>query len=217
MASLRERRARAARLDAARTPVHAGAPVSLAPRLRALALASFAWALGSCSVGHGDGDVAGQLFVAHCRAGAYSLNPTAFFAQAVEEVLRISVQRGSDTEMHSDGLAVLVEDAARVKRELLDRDLPIGPDADPAIDLTLYLNESCPAERDKTPVVLSGVRGTIRFSALYAPRVNKDQVRISAEFTGVRFEDPRTPERWAELDGNFDFLYVRGRPAQRFP
>ena len=53
--------------------------------------------------------------------------------------------------------------------------------------------------------------------AIYAPEVNKDQVRIAAELTNVRFEDPRNDDRFAVLSGRFDFLYVRGSPAQRFP
>lgn len=173
--------------------------------------------LSSCSVGHGDGEVTGEVFVLGCRRGAYSLNPTAFFAQAAEQVLRLRIQRGSDVEVRSDGVAVLVEDATLVKREWLDKDVAVGPGSEPRIDLTLYLNQSCPAERDKTPVVLSSVSGTIRFSEIYAPQVDPDEVRIEARFSDVRFEDPRTDTRWAELDGYFDFLYVRGSPAQRFP
>jgi hypothetical protein len=181
------------------------------------ALLAAACALTSCSVGHGDGEVTGTVNLPGCRKGAYALNPTAFFAQAAEQLLRISVQRGSDVEVRSDGIAVLVEDASRVKREGLNRDLALGMMGDPRIDMTLYLNESCPAERDFTPVVLGAVSGTVRFVEIYAPRVDKDEVRIQARFTNVRFEDPRTSERWAELEGDFDFLYVRGSPAQRFP
>jgi hypothetical protein len=174
-------------------------------------------ALGACSVGHGDGEVVGEVNLPGCRAGAYSLNPTAFYAQTAEKLLRISVQRGSDIEVRSDGVAVLVEDASLIKREWLGKELPVGPLGEPRIDMTLYLNASCPAERDMTPLVLGAVRGSIRFEQIYAPRVDKEEVRIQARFSGVRFEDPRNDERWAELAGRFDFLYVRGSPAQRFP
>lgn len=179
--------------------------------------AAVAGGLGSCSVGHGEGDVKGEVAVPGCRSGAYSLNPTAFFAQTAEKLLRITVQRGSDIEVRSDGLAVLVEDASRVKREFLDQELEVGPAGDPRIDLTFYLNASCPAERDKTPLVLGAVSGTIRFLHIYAPRVNDDEVRVQATFENVRFADPRNDQRWARLSGFFDFLYVRGSPAQRFP
>ena len=179
---------------------------------------SMASVLGACSVGHGTGEIDGTLSIPGCRnEGTYELRPTAFLAEATEQVLEVRVQRGSDTEMLSDGVSVLVDDAAVVEQMLLDMDLPVAVDADPRIDLTFYLNDTCPAARTKTPVVLSAVSGTVRFSHIYAPRLNKDQVRIAAELSNVRFEDPRTDERWAELSGSFDFLYVRGAPAQRFP
>ena len=185
--------------------------------LRAL-LSVWALSLSTCSVGHGSGTVSGTISIGGCRReAAYELRPSSFFAQAVENLLKIRIQRGSDMEVRSDGLAVLVEDATTVKRSYLGVPLSVGPETTPTIDVSLYLNESCPAERDKTPVVLSAVRGTVTFHAIYAPRVDKDEVRIAAELTQVRFEDPRTTERWAELSGELDFLYVRGSPAQVFP
>jgi hypothetical protein len=173
----------------------------------------------ACSpVGRGEGELEGTIEIEDCRArGRYNLDPTAFFAQAVEDVLSIRVQRGSDLEVRSDGLAVLVEDAALVNSDYLDRPIEVGPDAEPQIDLTLYLNSTCPPGRDRTPVVLGAVRGTIRFDDIYSPDVDDDEVRIHAELDNVRFEDSRIPGRWAELSGFFEFLYVRGSPAQRFP
>lgn len=176
--------------------------------------------LAGCSVGHGDGEVDGVVAIEGCRReGPYQLRPTAFFAEAAEQVLKIRLQRGSDIEVYSDGIGVLVEDAAEVRRAYLGVDIPVGADVGdtPRVDVTLFLNESCPPDRDKTPVTLSAVRGTIRFTSIYAPQVDKDDVRIAAELTGVRFEDPRVDDRWAILNGRFDFLYVRGSPAQRFP
>jgi len=172
----------------------------------------------SCSVGHGDGDISGTVAISGCEVkGRYDLSPTAFFAQATEQLLRIRVQRGSDLEVRSDGLAVLVEDATLVKREYVGRTLSVSPMATPRIDLSLFLNDSCPPGRDETPVVLAAVSGSIRFDEIYAPQVDEDEVQITAVIENVRFEDPRNAERWAELSGNFDFLYVRGSPAQRFP
>ena len=174
--------------------------------------------LSGCSIGHGAGEVSGTVSVPGCRPeGPYELRPNAFFGEAAEQVLKVRVQRGSDIEGLSDGVSVLIDDAALVKNMLLDQDIPIGVDVAPRVDMTFYLNDTCPAERDKTPVALSAVSGTIRFSAIYAPRVDKKEVRIAAQLTGVRFEDPRSDARWAELNGDFDFLYVRGSPAQRFP
>lgn len=188
----------------------------------ALAAVSLLWA--SCSVGHGDGEVDGVVSIEGCRReGPYQLRPTVFLAETAEQVLKIRIQRGSDIEVYSDGIGVLVEDAALVRREFLgqaidiaDPQLPDGGDG-PRVDVTLFLNESCPAERTKTPVTLSAVGGTIRFAAIYAPKVDKDDVRIAADMENVRFEDPRVDDRWALLNGRFDFLYVRGSPAQRFP
>lgn len=151
-----------------------------------------------------------------CMNGPYQLKPTAFFGQAIEQLLRIRVQRGSDLEVNGDGLAVLVTDANVVKREHLSQEIDIAGSV-PRVDLSLYLNESCPPGRDKTPVVLPAISGNIRFDSIYAPQLDQDQVQITATLTDVRFEDPRNPARSAQLDGFFDFLYVRGSPSQRFP
>jgi hypothetical protein len=171
----------------------------------------------ACSVGHGEGDVDGTISIAKCRTGTYELHPTVFFAESAEELLKIRIQRGSDVEVRSDGLSVLVEDAALIKRMYLDQDVQVAIEDEPRIDLSIYLNETCPAERDRTPVTLAAVSGSVRFTAIYAPEISKDQVRIAAELTNVRFEDPRVDDRFAVLNGRFDFLYVRGSPAQRFP
>jgi hypothetical protein len=171
-----------------------------------------------CSVGHGTGEVHGEIEVAGCAiATSYQLNPTAFFAQATEDLLRIRVQRGSDLEVRSDGLAVLVEEASLIKKEFLGQSIEVAPDAEPRVEVSVFLNESCPPGRDRTPVVLSAVSGTIRFRDIYAPEVDDEDVRIRALLQNVRFEDPRNPDRNAVLSGSFDFLYVRGSPAQRFP
>lgn len=176
-------------------------------------------ALGpACSVGHGDGEVSGTISIEGCSAqAAYELAPTAFFAQAVEQILRMRVQRGSDLEVKSDGIAVLVDDAALIKREFLGKKINVASATGPSVEVSVYLNETCPPGRDKTPVALSAVSGTVRFEQLYAPKVDKDEVEIDAYLEDMRFEDPRNPARWAELTGNFNFLYVRGSPAQRFP
>jgi hypothetical protein len=169
-------------------------------------------------VGHGQGEVTGQVSAPGCmKRDDYNLNPNTFFAQTAEQLLRIRVQRGGNLEVGSDGLAVLVSDATQVEQELLGKELEVGGNAPSAIDMTFYLNQSCPPERDKTPFELSAVSGIIRFDEIYAPQVSKKQVQIKATFTDVRFEDPRNDQRWAELSGFFDFLYVRGSPAQRFP
>lgn len=186
----------------------------------ALALVSVvALSLPACSVGHGSGELSGTLTIKGCRReGPYTLAPDAFFAQTSEELLSIRVQRGGDIEVYSDGITVLVNDASLLKRELLGQEIDLAGRAEPLVSSTAFFNETCPSQRDKIPVLLEAVSGTIRFDAIYAPRVAKREVRITAELAQVVFRDPDQPEdRWAELSGNFDFLYVRGSPAQHFP
>jgi len=175
-------------------------------------------AMASCSVGHGEGEISGTISVPGCRAkGKYDLSPSAFFAMATQQILTIRVQRGGDLELKSDGIAITVEDASLVKRKYLGKSLSLVSTSMPSIDVSLFLNESCPAGRDQTPVVLSAVSGTVVFEEIYAPQVNEEEVEITATLDKVRFEDSRDKNRWAELSGDFDFLYVRGGPAQRFP
>lgn len=188
------------------------------PELRRILLVACCLApLWGCSVGHGDGEITGTAALGGCRSeGEYVLGPTGFFADRVQHLLSIRVQRGSDDEFRSDGLAVLVLDANAVARDALGRDLDLAADAGRWVELTAYFNETCPPGRDQIPSVLSAVGGRIRFDSIYAPDVDSG-VRILAFLSDVRFEDPLRPDRWAVLSGFFDFLYVRGRPAQRYP
>ncbi|HEX6243460.1 MAG TPA: hypothetical protein VFZ61_21250 [Polyangiales bacterium] len=196
-----------------------GARVRLA---RALALS---WlllgpALSACSVGHGRGEITGTLTIDGCKnEGAYSLAPDAFFADTAEQLLSLRVQRGGDIETYSDGIAVLVKNAGLLKQERLGQDIDLSARAEPLVAATAYFNETCfTQERTKVPALLEAVSGSIRFDAIYAPRVDKDDVRITATLDRVVFRDVERPtQRWAELSGYFDFLYVRGRPAQHFP
>lgn len=186
--------------------------------LRAVLCAVGLAGMMSCSVGHGEGEISGTIQLSGCRAkGKYDLSPSAFFAMATEQILRIRVQRGGDLELKSDGIAITVEDASLVKRKYLGETLSLVSTSMPRVDVSLFLNESCPPGRDETPVVLSAVSGSIVFDEIYAPQVNEKEVEISATLDKVRFEDSRDKNRWAELSGDFDFLYVRGGPAQRFP
>jgi hypothetical protein len=184
----------------------------------------FAWlglalGLAACSVGHGDGELEGTLAIEGCRReGSYSLVPNAFFAQAEEQLLKIRVQRGGDIEVFSDGVALLVEDSSQLRQHYRSANIDVASDAEPHLEVTAYFNDTCPPGRDKTPVVLKAVSGSVRFDSIYAPEVAPHEVRISAVLEGVRFEDDDNPTgRWAMLSGSFDFLYVRGSPAQIFP
>lgn len=184
-----------------------------------LSIVLAAFVSAACSVGHGTGELDGTLSIAGCRReGPYSLAPDAFFAQTAEHLLSIRVQRGGNLEVYSDGVSVLVRDAALLKREHLGSAIDLATGGAPEVEATAFFNETCPSERTKIPVLLKAMSGTIRFDAIYAPRVDEGEVRIRAELENVRFVDTERPdERWAELSGFFDFLYVRGSPAQHFP
>jgi hypothetical protein len=173
----------------------------------------------ACSVGHGEGHLSGTLSIPGCRRnGVFALAPDTFFAQTAEQLLSIRVQRGGSIEVYSDGIAVLVKNASLLKNELLGQDIDLAGRVEPLVSATAYFNETCPSDRDKIPAVFEAVSGTIRFDAIYAPRVASKEVRITAELTDVVFRDLEQPDkRWAELSGTFDFLYVRGSPAQHFP
>ena len=94
------------------------------------ALGSWSLLAARCSVGHGEGDIRGTVAIAGCRDdGPLRARARARSSRrAVEDLLRIRVQRGSDLEVRSDGLAVLVDDAAlrqaRVPRHAARRDAP---------------------------------------------------------------------------------------------
>lgn len=173
----------------------------------------------ACSVGHGSGDIDGTVYFAGCRReGPYALAPNAFFAETAEQLLSLRVQRGGNVEVFSDGISIMVRDAALVKTRYLGVEIDLAAEPKPLVEATAFFNDTCPSERDRIPVLLEAVSGTVRFDAIYAPQIDKKAVRITAQLNSVRFEDPERPEeRWAELSGSFDFLYVRGSPAQHFP
>jgi hypothetical protein len=175
--------------------------------------------LATCSVGHGTGSITGTVNIDGCKEeGPYSLAPDAFYADTAEQLLSIRVQRGGDIEGYSDGIAVLVKDAALIKKQLLGTTIELSARIEPLVGVTAYFNETCFSDRDKVPVLLEAVSGSIRFDAIYAPLVDKSEVRISATLDSVMFRDVERPnQRWAQLGGSFDFLYVRGAPAQHFP
>lgn len=177
--------------------------------------------LQACSLGAGEGAVSGLVSAPPCEleGSSYSLDPTFFAAgEAAEGALEIRVQRGSDLESFSDGIALLVLDPEDIQRNRLGEAIPIRPVFDNPVRMSFYLNETCAIGRDETPVNYEAVDGDIVFSRIYAPTVGGDDVETAAEFRGVLFQDPRSPiERSAVLSGNFRFLFSRGRPAQRFP
>lgn len=177
-----------------------------------------------CSVGTGEGSLTGIVNDPECEleADEFDLEPTYFGAERVEGQLLIRIQRSSDFEDKSDGLIVLVRDPAQIAKEQLDTEVavgrtPLGAGEELPVQMTFYMNHTCTLNRVDTPTVFEATTGTIRFERIYAPSVS-DATRIKFDFANVLFVDPDNPdERNATLTGDVDFLYSRGRPAQRFP
>lgn len=215
-------------------------------------LAFLAWlTLGSafsvvgCSLGQGEGAVRSEnLFAPECWTGPYDMQPNFFAAVPYRETLQIRVQRGSDIQEVSDGLAVQVDDVSRIRAEHIGRDLPVAlppgvappgspvgaePRAasdPPLVHMTLYLQGSC----NSANVALHAVRGTIRFRALFSGDPNEQSA--AEKFTDAEFDvlmgDPRDaplggqPEaiptdRQSRVTGAFRFYFERGQPGQPFP
>jgi hypothetical protein len=179
--------------------------------------------LSACSVGTGEGRAEGVINVPECDLvdEPYSLQPSFWGGElVVDDQLEIRMQRSGALESASDGIRFLVRDPARVKRELLGApiDLATLDPYQPAVRVSLYLNATCPVELDGIPVNYESVSGTVIFDAIYAPEVDDKDFRISMTFENVRLEaDMRSEDHYAVMDGDIDFLYNRGRPAQRYP
>jgi hypothetical protein len=111
---------------------------------------------------------------------------------------------------------------------------------EPAATLTLYLNNSCRAHNSQ----LFAVSGTVNFTRLFSGDLNEDNSddRLTAGRFRATVVDPRyalplgeaeregTPvvdagssdyayprEMTSEIDGEFNFVFHRGTPAQPFP
>jgi hypothetical protein len=151
----------------------------------------------------------------------YSLQPSFWGGElVVDDQLEIRMQRSGALESASDGIRILVRDPTRVKRELIGTpiDLATLDPFQPAVRMSLYLNETCPVEFTRIPVNYESISGSVTFAAIYAPEVDDQDFRITMTFENVRFEaDMRSEDHFAVMDGDMDFLFNRGRPAQRYP
>lgn len=200
-------------------------PWALLRRQAAVVLgAALAWLANACVLGKGEGEVTGVVSAPDCNLdeAAYSLEPTFFGASPVEEQLEIRIQRGADFELVSDGLSILVRDAARVQQELLgvpiDLTNVLETNPNRLVSVTLYLNRTCEPGDDVLPVVYLSHSGSMTFRSIYAPEVNEEDEEIAASLDDVLLTDPSAPdERFARISGDFRFLFVVGRPAQDFP
>jgi len=215
--------------------VTSGATKTAAWTLLALA------AMSACSTGAGDGRIWGSLYLPECdlRTDDYDMEIDFFAASAFENTLTIRLQRTGKDQAFSDGVLIVVRDVAAVSESIetdgqyqdeirldpsLDTFIENGPSVgvplttwDSPASVTLYLNATCPDN------VLSFTDGTgeILFESLYMKDKEK---RILGSFD-LRFLDPRYWQSnedgkfgpHAHLQGEFDFNYTRGSPAQTFP
>ena len=170
-----------------------------------------------CSVGVGEGSVAGVVSAPECdlNGEAYDLDPSFFSAALVEETLEIRIQRGSDLERFSDGIVIVVFDTNELYATSLGVPIQLGEGA--PVRMSFYLHGTCPLDRDDVPVSYDARSGSITFRSTYAPD-SDDDVEIAGRFDNVELTDLSDPgARYAIMSGEFRFFYNRGRPAQRFP
>lgn len=104
-----------------------------APLSRPIAGLSLAFAVAlspflfGCSLGQGEGSVhSDELYAKDCWCSTYDLRPDFFAAVPYRDTLQIRVQRGTDLQEVSDGLAVLVDDVEAIRGSLLDKKLSVG-------------------------------------------------------------------------------------------
>ncbi|MEM6961658.1 MAG: hypothetical protein AAF355_09485 [Myxococcota bacterium] len=173
-----------------------------------------------CTVGIGEGSVTGLVNAPDCglEEWALDLRPNFFVADVgTEEILEIRIQRGSGFEDRTNGVSISILDREEVFEQFLMQPIPITSEFMAPVRMALYLNRRCPYRSDRLPVIYEAVSGEITFDAIYAPGEGSGD-RIEGSFTNVRLTDLREPEeRFAVIDGDFSFVYARGRPAQRFP
>ncbi len=172
-----------------------------------------------CAKGSGEGNAIGQVWAPECGLNGepFDLNPNFFAMQpsGSVEIIDIVVQRGSDFQSFSDGIAVFIRDPEMLKETMLGTEIDFKPLASP-VEMTIYLNATCPGF-SRIPVVYAAVSGTIRFEELYVPWLDNDTKETFAVFTNVELVDNKDPdERRAVLDGDFRFLFERGLPLQDF-
>jgi hypothetical protein len=198
---------------------------------------------GCSSLGQGEGEVKSEaLFARECWFDAYDLKPDFFAAVPYRSTLSIRVQRGTDLQEVSDGLAVNIDDTDAIREKFLDKPLfvtlppgilppgsipPLPPPEDqPAVGLALYLHRSCHNQN----TVLYAIDGTITFRTLFSGDPN--EADAAEKYTDAEFDvwmgDPRDAPVGARADevpketqshvtGFFRFYFERGQPGQPFP
>jgi hypothetical protein len=188
--------------------------------LVALLAAAGAVASGSCNPGAGAGELTGTMTIADCGLydASYDLEPDFFIAEGVLSGLHLRIQRGSDLPLRSDGLWIDVASSAAIVDLGLGTPVPVAADSrEDAVKVSMYFNDTCRVSRHVAPAVLEGVGGTVTFTKIYVPG-GDSLLNIVGTLDAVELVDPASPTtRHAVISGSFDFIYNRGRPAQRYP
>lgn len=208
-----------------------------------------------CSLGDGEGQVYSPRLVAHdCweesdegtskDSSEYDMKPDFFAAIPYRETLTIRVQRGTDLQEVSDGLAVLIDDVPAIRATSLGKPLrvalptgvtppgsPAVPPPDlledpPLVHMALYLQRSCHNQN----IVLYAVEGEITFEELFSgdPYEDAAKDKLTKASFKVTMGDPRDaplgaypseipPELESSVEGWFTFYFERGQPGQPFP
>lgn len=175
--------------------------------------------LAGCAKGSGEGAAVGPVWAPDCglEGEVFDLQPDFFAMQpsASVEIIDILVQRGSDLPSFSDGLAIFIREPELLKDSMLGTELDLAL-LDAPVEITLYLNATCPGI-PRLPVVYRSISGTIRFDSLYVPWEDNETGETAAVFTDVELVDTQEPdERRAVMSGDFRFLFERGLPPQLF-
>jgi hypothetical protein len=172
-------------------------------------------ALMGCSLGQGEGSVySADLIAADCWGGspvaadnAYDLQPNFFAANPYLTSLQIRVQRGTEQQEVSDGLAVQIDDVVPIREQIAANKAanlpppsfvvalapgvvppctPITPPnpllGAPIVHMALYLQYSC----HNTNTILYSVGGSIIFSSLFDADPN--EANAAEKYTDATFD-----------------------------
>ncbi|MCP4600706.1 MAG: hypothetical protein GY847_09270 [Proteobacteria bacterium] len=207
-------------------------------RREQIALISFAWVvhLASCSTGAGDGKVFGAVHLPSCgiESDDYDMEIDFFAADYFDNSLTIRLQHTGQEPTFSDGVILVIRDVEKIAESVQDinHDVSIepsietfienGPDAgeptyvsDNPAEVALYLNETCPGNR----LAFSNGAGSFTMESIYVPGEQK-RIKGSFHFEFIDHRYWKSPDDfgpYADILGEFDFNYTRGKPAQVFP
>ena len=200
-------------------------------------LLALGWTLvaSSCSTGAGEGSVVGSVNLPGCgiETNNFDMDIDFFAADYYENTLRIRLQRSGQDPTFSDGVLLIIRDVEEMVEDgeteyqiRVEPDLETfiqnGPDVgypttargSPA-QVALYLNRTCPDNRFS----FTNGTGILQMESIYIPGKQK-RITGSFHFEFVDHRYWRSAEDfgpYADITGEFDFNYSRGKSAQTFP